>query len=347
MKKLLKHMSPLAPDDSGACGVLYEMGGITVICDAGGCAGNVCGFDEPRWHTKKSALFSAGLRDMDAILGRDDLLVHKLSLICGQIDAPFTAIVGTPVPAVIATDFHALERMSERKTGLPCLTLETDGTRRYDYGEALAYDTLFRRFAAEQYPVKPGSLGVIGVTPLNTGFITAEPLLRSLSGKGYSEITCFGMDSGLEAVIRASECESLLVIAPSGLKAAQYLQKNFGTPFSVGYPCLPAETVRAASALRGKRVLIIHQQFAANALREHLTDCEADCAAWFKQEKQYALPGDFRIAEEETLVQAAERYDVIIADAVMRRIVPRFAGEWIDFPHYAVSGCARESGSLS
>ena len=53
MKKLLRHMSPLAPDDSGACGVLYEMGGITVICDAGGCAGNVCGFDEPRWHEKK------------------------------------------------------------------------------------------------------------------------------------------------------------------------------------------------------------------------------------------------------------------------------------------------------
>ena len=48
MKKMLKHMSPLAPDDSGACAVLYELGGITVICDAGGCAGNVCGFDEPR-----------------------------------------------------------------------------------------------------------------------------------------------------------------------------------------------------------------------------------------------------------------------------------------------------------
>ena len=36
MKKLLKHLSPLAPDDSGACGVLYELGGITVtmLCPA-------------------------------------------------------------------------------------------------------------------------------------------------------------------------------------------------------------------------------------------------------------------------------------------------------------------------
>ena len=49
MKNLLKLLSPFAPDQSGASAVLYELGGLMVICDAGGCAGNVCGFDEPRW----------------------------------------------------------------------------------------------------------------------------------------------------------------------------------------------------------------------------------------------------------------------------------------------------------
>ncbi len=63
-----------------------------VICDAGGCAGNVCGFDEPRWFTKKSAVFSAGLRDMDAILGRDDRLIEKTLKACEQIRPAFTAI---------------------------------------------------------------------------------------------------------------------------------------------------------------------------------------------------------------------------------------------------------------
>ena len=79
MKKLVKYLSPFAPDQSGACGVLYELGGLMVVCDAGGCAGNICGFDEPRWFTKRSAVFSAGLRDMDAILGRDDKLIKKLN----------------------------------------------------------------------------------------------------------------------------------------------------------------------------------------------------------------------------------------------------------------------------
>ena len=64
MKGLWKYISPFAPDQSGAAAVMYGLNGIVVICDAGGCAGNICGFDEPRWFSGgKSAVFSAGLRD--------------------------------------------------------------------------------------------------------------------------------------------------------------------------------------------------------------------------------------------------------------------------------------------
>ena len=79
MRGLRKYLTPFAPDQSGAVSVLYEFGGIIVICDAGGCTGNICGFDEPRWFESKSALFSAGLlRDVDTMLGRDDGLVANL-----------------------------------------------------------------------------------------------------------------------------------------------------------------------------------------------------------------------------------------------------------------------------
>lgn len=84
MKGMLKYLSPFAPDQSGAVSVLYDMGGITVICDAGGCTGNICGFDEPRWTDSPRPVFSAGLRDMDAILGRDDKLVEKLGAVSGK-----------------------------------------------------------------------------------------------------------------------------------------------------------------------------------------------------------------------------------------------------------------------
>ena len=67
------------------------------------------------------------LRDMDAILGRDDRLVAKLADAVTKLDAKFAAIIGTPVPAVIGTDYHALKRMTEKKVDLPILTVDTDG----------------------------------------------------------------------------------------------------------------------------------------------------------------------------------------------------------------------------
>lgn len=341
MKKLLRYLSPLAPDDSGACSVLYEMGGIVVICDAGGCAGNVCGFDEPRWHTKKSALFSAGLRDMDAILGRDDRLVEKLSKVCSQIDGEFAAIIGTPVPAVIATDYSALKRMTEKRTGLPCITVETDGTKLYDFGESLAYIKLFKEFAKEKLPVKQGKLGVIGATPLDTGLVTADRIKQALLSDTVTEVVCFGMDSGLDEIRRASECERILVISPAGLKAAAYLNDTFGTSFDVGFPVLPERVTEACEKAQGK-TLIIGQQFAANELRKHIPD--ADAATWFMLDERYAKENDFHIGGEEDLLEKIEqrKYDTIFADPDIKRMLGGFGGTFIDFPHYAISAYLEE-----
>lgn len=86
---------------------------------------------------------------MDAILGRDDRLVAKLADAAEKIDANFAAVIGTPVPAVIATDYRALQRMCEKKTNLPILTVDTNGMELYDVGEEKAWLTLFKTFAGK------------------------------------------------------------------------------------------------------------------------------------------------------------------------------------------------------
>ena len=166
MKGLRKVLTPFAPDQSGAVSVLYSLGGMIVIIDAGGCTGNICGFDEPRWHDVRSAIFSAGLRDMDAILGRDKLLVSKIAKACERIDASFVALIGTPVPATIATDYKALKRMIANETDIPVLAVPTDGMQLYDEGEARGYKALFEAFANESGDLQEITLGK---TPLTFG----------------------------------------------------------------------------------------------------------------------------------------------------------------------------------
>ena len=189
MRGLRKYLTPFAPDQSGAVSVLYELGGIIVICDAGGCAGNVCGFDEPRWFEQKSAVFSAGLRDMDAILGRDDRLVAKLVDAAEKVEAGFAAIVGTPVPAVIGTDHQALRRMCEKKTDLPVLAVNTNGMELYDAGERLA-EVKKASSAEKNIVVSPAALECARYlektfgTPYEVGYPLAEELVPDMDYAG-------------------------------------------------------------------------------------------------------------------------------------------------------------------
>ena len=354
VKGLHKIIYPFAPDQSGAAAVLYELGGMIIICDAGGCAGNVCGFDEPRWLSTKSAIFSAGLRDMDAILGRDDLLIEKIKKASAKIDAKFVAVIGTPVPATIATDYKALRRMAEKRTGLPVITIDSNGVLWYDSGTEKTYLECFRRFTTEDNTegIIPGSVGVIGVTPLDSDSLsTGKRIAETLRKKGSGRVVCYGAGGSLEDFADAGRMEKNIVVAASGLKAAGYLKEKFGTPYECTDPLIAdvrAGLPLSTEELCGKKILIIHQQVRANALREALREetgglsCapEITAATWFSMFDEIAEEGDFRIREESDFFDLVRdgNWDIIIADGSFRKAAGDFGGRFIDLPHFAVSG---------
>ncbi len=379
MKGLRKYLTPFAPDQSGAVSVLYELGGMLVICDAGGCTGNVCGFDEPRWFETRSAVFSAGLRDMDAILGRDDRLVAKLADAAEKLDVTFAAVIGTPVPAVIGTDYRALERMLSKKTDLSVLTVNTDGMELYDRGEEKAYLALFGRFAGENVDVEPGNIektqtaescdgkrngknedvsvdiedrprvGIIGMTPQDVSDLKAADKIRKVYADQGMRAICYGMGDGLDEVRNASLAAKNVVVSPAALKAAQYLQKKFGTPYEIAYP-LASELVPEVN-YQGKKILIIQQQVIANAVRKEIEKRTGEkeaitTATWFMRKEEILTDlnvdaaDDISLKEEDDFISLVEKegYDVIFADPCMERMIPGFEGVFIPLTHFAVSG---------
>lgn len=363
MKGLRKYIAPFAPDQSGAAAVLCELGGMVIILDAGGCAGNICGFDEPRWFGSRSAIFSAGLRDMDAILGRDERLVEKITLACQRIKAKFIAVIGTPVPSVIGTDYRAIKRMIEKKTGLPVLALDTNGMDLYDVGVRKAMESLVKTFVKKENEEKiPGSLGVWGATPLDVTVPTgswdipetpgAQPeygrwLVDYYQAQGYEIVHCYGMGAGVEEIEKAGTMEKNLVIAPAALAAARELERSAGVPFETGYPLetLPgwSEIENRMTDWSGKKVLIVHQQMLANALREQILTCgDADVtvASWFSLDREFRREGDLLLKEEDQWIQLVRegQYDVICADPLFFAAAPFFEGERWEIPHFAVSG---------
>ena len=355
MRGLRKYLTPFAPDQSGAVSVLYEFGGIIVICDAGGCTGNICGFDEPRWFESKSALFSAGLRDMDAILGRDDRLVVKLADAVTKLDAKFAAIIGTPVPAVIGTDYHALKRMAEKKVDLPILTVDTDGMELYDKGEEKAYLALFEKFSGKNEESEDMNdkdrprIGIIGMTPQDVSDLKAADKIRKVYADQGMRAICYGMGDGLDEVRNASLAAKNVVVSPAALKAAQYLQKKFGTPYEIAYP-LASELVPEVN-YQGKKILIVQQQVIANAVRKEIEKRTGEkgaitTATWFMRKEEILTDlkvdaaDDISLKEEDDFISLVEKegYDVIFADPCMERMIPGFEGTFIPLTHFAVSG---------
>ena len=359
VRGLWKGLTPFAPDQSGAASVFYELGGILVICDAGGCTGNVCGFDEPRWFGERSAIFSAGLRDMDAILGRDDRLVAKLTDAAEKIDANFAAVIGTPVPAVIATDYRALQRMCEKKTNLPILTVDTNGMELYDVGEEKAWLTLFKTFAGkdvasqkeaseEDDSSKRMKIGVLGLTPHDVSDLNIEEKFRKSENENTHYI-CYGMRAGIDKVKTAGSADKNLVVAPAALETAKYLEKEFGTPYEVGYPFV--DELIPELDYDGKKILIIHQQVIANAIRQEIRtrsdeqNTEVTVASWFMMKSELSEEEDLSLKEEMDYCKLVQNgnYDIVFADENMRGLVPGFKGTFVNVRHFAVSGKLQES----
>lgn len=390
-------LPPFAPDTAGAASVLFPLGGLTVIVDAGGCAGNICGFDEPRWQREDlekrypaakyphrqnvPAVFSAGLRDMDAIMGRDDKLVEKIADAAEKIPAKFVGLVSTPVPAVIATDFRALCRMIENKTGLPAIAAETDGTHLYDEGAGKAYLALLKKFATpsadkvnrvntlqsgkrqggeEQHDEKsqPDKVGVLGLTPLDFS-PAAEKSLRAA-------VTAAAEKTGSKAVFfdrladfcQAGSLQKVMVVSPSGLKAARFLQRRCDIPIETELPrrflqdsCHDIlQKVRDAVKAQPQKsisILIVQQQILANNLRRAILaelghdDTCVHVGSFFAMDKQLQENGDCHFKGERDFFAylQARPEAIVLGDKILRRALPpEFTGTFIKLPHFALSG---------
>ena len=94
--------------------------------------------------------------------------------------------------------------------------------------------------------------------------------------------------------------------------------------------------------LSGKRVLIVHQNFAALELKKRILkeypDAEVATGSFFNAVSKDA---DFKFNSEEDFRKLFETntFDVVYADRAFERIVHNiYKGSWVDFPHFAVSG---------
>ena len=138
MKQVSVIISTYTADVSGICSALYELGGMVVIHDPSGCNSTYNTHDEPRWYEQDSLVFISGLSEIDAIMGNDEKFIGDIVRAAKDLSPRFIALVRSPIPMMIGTDFDAIREIIERETGIPTFYFPTNGMHSYVQGVGMA-----------------------------------------------------------------------------------------------------------------------------------------------------------------------------------------------------------------
>lgn len=359
MEQLWITLPPLAPDYSGVCSAMFDLGGITVIHDAGGCTGTYAGYDEPRWYGSTSKVFCSGLRDIDAVLGRDDKLIENIIKAGELLNPTMYTVTGSPVPMVVGADMTGIACEIEAQTGLPAFGFDTNGLGLYNKGVSEAMCSLVKRFTSKQEETISRGINILGTTPIDfSANSNADDLAEMLKSWGFTVIGHMMMGADIGQIEDLAKAEVNIVVTESGLAAAELLYNRFKIPYVVGMPIGNDETVREAleatlkdkeirilnDDVTSKDILIVGEQVISNGIRRAILKKSPDrgvtVGTLFGLNKKIAANGDLNISCEETLIDLiySGEYKVLIGDPLIEGLLSDDCGvRFVKLPHVAIS----------
>ena len=355
MSSMFHFLPSFAPDYSGFFSALHGLDGLMVLHDPSGCLGNYVSCDEPRWYHDPRPVFTSLLKEMQAIIGDDSLLIEKVVKAAQTFKPPFICLLTTPVPSLIGFDPRGTALAIEMETGIPAFGVDTTGFPNYETGIAKAMDLLHRHFMLTDTEKKEKSVNILGMTPLDYFIHDQTERMRSVvEGFGWSVNAFVGGGNSLDDVRNARAAEKNIVMCAAALPLAQRMQAEDGIPYWMGPPCGSAGMASLKAFLHdeseeavlpaqgGKRALIIAEQACANALRLHLQGDknygEIAVASFFRLEDELRQPQDVFLKNEAALrrLMKESRCDVIIGDPLFEHFNQHHI-PFIPMPHPAVS----------
>lgn len=359
MNNLWITLPAIAPDYSGVCSAMFDLGGISVIHDASGCTGNYTGYDEPRWYGSTAKVFSSGLREMDAVLGQDDRLIENIIKAGELIKPTIYTVIGSPVPMVIGTDMTGVAHELEERTGIPSFGFDMNGIGIYSNGISKALCALIRRFTVKGKDKIHRGINILGTTPLDlSANSNAEDIKKCLECWGFQVVGEMMMGASLQQIEDLGKAEINLVVTRSGYEAAKLLEEKFGIPYVAGMPLYHSNSVKELleETIEDKKsrilrdlseegeVLIVGEQILSNSIRNRIKKGKQNqkvrVATLYGLNKELASEGDINLSGESELVNLINsgKYTTVIGDPLIEELI--FENTKITFlgiPHVALS----------
>lgn len=371
MEQLWITLPAIAPDYSGVCSAMFDLGGMSIIHDASGCTGNYTGYDEPRWYGSDSMVYCSGLREIDAVLGRDDKLIDNVLKTAEYKDPTCISVIGSPVPMVIGSDMRGIAHEIESLTGLPAFGFSTNGLGLYNKGVSDAIIAVIKRFIKPCAEKLDKGINVIGTTPIDfSANSNAEDIYDLLKNAGYKVLGKLMMGCSISQIENLSMAQVNLVVSESGLNAARYLYENYKIPYVAGMftgtdnsellelielsrkdgqnrvlgQSLGNDASEPAADKDEKKVLIIGEQILGNSIRRAVAKKDSKIkivvGTMTGLRKELANEGDLDITSEEKLIEIMDSgyFSKIVGDPLFGDLLDAANNiKIVEVPHVALS----------
>ena len=359
MENLWITLTALAPDYSGVCSAMFDLGGICVIHDASGCTGNYTGYDEPRWYGSSSKIFCSGLREIDAVLGRDDRLIDNALKAGEALHPTMYTVIGSPVPMVIGSDMKGIAREIENRSGVPAFGFDTNGLGLYNKGISMAMCELIKRFTKNTQEKTQRGINILGSNAIDfSANENAKDLIEKLQQWNFQVIGKMMMGARIEQIENLAKARVNLVVTESGMAAAKLLKKMFHIPYVVGMPIGDCEDVRnmlEETLLDGEdrilkdeaqqgEILIVGEQVLGNSIRRAILnkkpDSKVTVGTLLGLDKTIAAEGDINIAGEEQLMELLDKaqFTTLVGDPLLGDLLAEDSNiRLVELPHVALS----------
>ena len=240
-------LPPLTPDLGGAVSALWPLGGLVTFHDAAGCLENYVVYDEPRIRDSVSLVASSGLTAMDAITGNDDALIDAVVCELSKQSVHFAAVIGTPVPAVLAADMDGIAAEIETRSGIPCIAVNSSSFYPYWDGAGAALTGLLKKI---DLPAGGHAKGVnlIGATPLDFSEAMLRRTGRLLEKAGWHVHAVLSAGSSWDDLPKLREAGLNLAVSSCGVSPCAYLKQKYGMPYVRLLPLIPEQAEQLGSA---------------------------------------------------------------------------------------------------
>lgn len=288
-----------------------------------------------------SRVMVSGADAQDVTVGTREKVLEAFLAARERYAPEFALFSAGPCGAMIGTDLSEIAETVARDYRIPAAAVDLTGQKTYDAGISKTTEVL-ARLLAQDAEIIPGAVNILGASNLDWAAEDVSGVKLWAEQHGYHVLSQPGGTVTAQQLRQMGRAQLNLVATVSGLAAAKYLQNRFGTPYVAAAPFGVEYANLTQTETERADVLIIGEQFTANAIRKALEQKgmakSADVATFFQMEKALSRSGDKRIRGEDGVRELlnSEKYRTVIADPLLRPLLQRDC-KWIDLPHKALN----------